>query len=120
MNESRDRTAGRSDPGRAVAFSDGIFAIIITLLVLDLATPDVEPSQLLSGLLEQWSAYLAYLTSYLYVAVVWLNHKGAFKRIHPIDRGLNWANIRSPVHDRAAALRDRDHFRRDWERQRSR
>jgi uncharacterized membrane protein len=93
MDESRDRTAGRPDTGRSEAFSDGVFAIIITLLVLDLRPPEVESGRLLSGLLQQWPTYLAYVTSYLYVGVVWLNHKAAFKRIHAMDRGLHWANF---------------------------
>lgn len=93
MNASQDGAAGRSDPGRAVAFSDGVFAIVITLLVLDLRPPRVDPGQLLWGLLEQWPTYTAYVTSYLYVGVVWLNHKSAFGRIRSMDRGLYWANF---------------------------
>ncbi|MET8090277.1 TMEM175 family protein [Micromonospora sp. NPDC005220] len=83
----------RSDTSRAVAFSDAIFAIIITLLVLDLRVPDVPPGHLLSGLLGQWPSYVAYLASYSYVAVVWLNHKAAFNRIQQTDRGLHWVNL---------------------------
>jgi uncharacterized membrane protein len=83
----------RSDTGRAEAFSDAILAIIITLLVLDLRVPDVDPGHLLSGLLGQWPGYVAYVASYAYVAVVWLNHKAAFRRIREIDSGLHWANI---------------------------
>ncbi|GAB3329522.1 hypothetical protein GCM10027452_01960 [Micromonospora halotolerans] len=83
----------RSDTSRAVAFSDAIFAIIITLLVLDLRVPDVPPGRLLSGLLHQWPSYVAYLASYSYVAVVWLNHKAAFNRIQQADRGLHWRNL---------------------------
>ncbi len=71
----------RSDTGRAEAFSDAILAIVITLLVLDLRVPDMKPGHLLSGLLAQWPGYVAYVASYLYVAVVWLNHKAAFGRI---------------------------------------
>lgn len=47
---------------------------------------------MLDGLLGQWPVYLAYLSSYLYVAVVWFNHKAAFRRIGSIDWGLLWAN----------------------------
>lgn len=83
----------RSDTSRAVAFSDAIFAIIITLLVLDLRVPEVPPGHLLTGLLDQWPSYVAYLASYSYVAVVWLNHKAAFNRIQQADRGLHWVNL---------------------------
>ena len=83
----------RSDTSRAIAFSDGVFAIIITLLVLDLRVPDVPPGRLLSGLLEQWPSYVAYLASYTYVAIVWLNHKSAFNCVKESDRGLHWVNL---------------------------
>jgi uncharacterized membrane protein len=78
---------------RAEAFSDGVFAIVITLLVLDLHPPKAAPGELLSGLLEQWPTYLAYVTSYLYVGVVWLNHRAAFRRLQDCDKGLHWANL---------------------------
>ena len=71
MNEPEDRVTWLSDTARVEAFSDGVFAIIITLLVLDVRTPKVEPGQLLFGLLQQWPTYLAYVTSFLYVGVVW-------------------------------------------------
>ena len=47
----------------------------------------------MTALLDQWPTYLAYLTSFLYVGVVWLNHKAAFNRISQMDRGLHWANL---------------------------
>lgn len=93
MSRPTDDIGARSDTSRAVAFSDAVFAIIITLLVLDLRVPDVPPGHLLSGLLEQWPGYAAYFASYAYVAVVWLNHKGAFNRVKESDRGLHWVNL---------------------------
>ncbi|MFK3980686.1 TMEM175 family protein [Micromonospora sp. NPDC050397] len=83
----------RSDTSRVESFSDGVLAIVITLLVLDLRVPEGEPGHLLHGLLDQWPAYAAYVSSYLYVAVVWLNHKAAFSRIRQADRALGWANL---------------------------
>ena len=85
--------ATRSDPGRAVAFSDAIIAIVITLLVLDLRPPDAEPGKLLAALLGEWPTYLAYAASYVYLAVIWMNHKAAFTRIREMDIGLQWANL---------------------------
>jgi uncharacterized membrane protein len=87
------RDSPRSDVARAEAFSDGVLAIVITLLVLDLRPPPHEPGHLLEGLLAQWPTYLAYLTSYAYVGVVWTNHKAAFRRVRRMDRGLHWANL---------------------------
>lgn len=94
MNETQeDRLAGRSDKGRTESFSDGVLSVFITLMVLDLRPPEAEPGGLLAALIKQWPAYLAYLSSYLYIAVIWLNHKAAFKRIRVIDHGLHWANV---------------------------
>src|SRR3954447_22205425 len=95
-NEDRLRRrsrANRSDPGRAVAFSDAIIAIVITLLVLDLRPPDTKSGELLAGLLAEWPTYLAYAASYVYLAVIWMNHKAAFTRIREMDIGLQWANL---------------------------
>jgi uncharacterized membrane protein len=82
-----------SDTARLESFSDGVLAIIITLLVLDLRPPDAEPGGLDKGLTDQWPTYLAFLTSFLYVGVVWLNHHAAFRRIRLVDRGLHWTNL---------------------------
>jgi TMEM175 potassium channel family protein len=89
----RHRAGPRSDTTRAVGFSDAVIAVVITLLVFDLQPPEHEEGQLLSALLRQWPTYFAYLTSFLYVGVVWLNHKAAFNRIREMDRGLHWANL---------------------------
>jgi uncharacterized membrane protein len=89
----RGSKATRSDTSRAVAFSDAIIAIVITLLVLDLRPPEAEPGGLLDALLGEWPTYLAYAASYTYLAVIWLNHKAAFARIQEMDRGLQWANL---------------------------
>lgn len=92
MGERRSR-ATRSDTSRAVAFSDGIIAIVITILIFELTPPQTEPGGLLAGLLGQWPTYLAYAASYTYLAVIWLNHKAAFTRIREMDIGLQWANL---------------------------
>jgi uncharacterized membrane protein len=82
-----------SDTVRAEGFADAVLAIIITLLVLDLFPFEYERGKLLDGLLQQWPTYLAYVMSYVYVGVVWLNHKAAFRRIHRADPGLHWVNL---------------------------
>lgn len=88
-----DAHGGLSDTGRVEAFSDGVFAIAVTLLVLDLKAPEHAPGQLLDGLLRQWPAYLGYLASFGYVAVIWLNHHQAFTAIRRVDRGVHLANL---------------------------
>jgi uncharacterized membrane protein len=82
-----------TDTGRVEAFSDGVFAIVVTLLVLDLKEPEHAPGELLQGLVRQWPAYLGYLASFLYVAVIWLNHHQAFAGIRRVDKGVHMANL---------------------------
>jgi uncharacterized membrane protein len=82
-----------TDTGRIEAFSDGVFAIVVTLLVLDLKEPEHGPGELLDGLARQWPAYLGYFASFLFVAVIWLNHHQAFVAIRRVDKGVNLANL---------------------------
>ncbi len=82
-----------SDTRRVEAFSDGVFAIAITLLVLDLRVPEFESGRLLHDLVHLWGAYIAYVISFLYIGVIWLNHHNAFTRIHRIDQRLQWTNL---------------------------
>ncbi|AGL16338.1 TMEM175 family protein [Actinoplanes sp. N902-109] len=74
------------------AFSDGVLAIAITLLVLDLRAPDGS-GNVPSGLLEQWPAYVAYLASFAYIGVIWVNHHHLFARIRLVNSGLLWRNL---------------------------
>ena len=60
--------------GRMEAFSDGVFAIAITLLVLELGVAATAHHDLLGAILDQWPAYLAYVTSFLTIGVIWLQH----------------------------------------------
>jgi uncharacterized membrane protein len=59
---------------RMEAFSDGVFAIAITLLVLELAIPSGSERDLLGAVVSQWPAYLAYLVSFSTIGAVWLEH----------------------------------------------
>lgn len=81
-----------AEPGRVEAFSDGVLAIVVTLLVLELDPPS-EPGAMLTELVEQWPGYLAYLASFGYVAVIWVNHHELFTRIRVVDVGLLWRNL---------------------------
>lgn len=81
------------DTRRTETFSDGVFAIVITLLVLDLASPSYRAGGLGAALTRQWPSYLAFAVSFGYVGVIWLNHHALFRRIHRLDLGLNWINL---------------------------
>jgi uncharacterized membrane protein len=65
------------DTARLVAFSDGVFAITITLLVLEIGPP-TETGSLLHGLLALWPSYLAYAVTFLFIGQVWVNHHVVF------------------------------------------
>jgi len=60
--------------GRMEAFSDGVFAIAITLLILEVAVPAGSEEDLLNALVEEWPAYLAYLVAFATIGAVWLAH----------------------------------------------
>ena len=81
------------DTRRTEAFSDAVFAIVITLLVLDLASPGYRPGDLGTALTRQWPSYLAFAVSFVYVGVIWLSHHALFRRIRRLDLGLSWINL---------------------------
>ena len=78
---------------RLEAYSDGIFAIAATLLVLDLAVPKGTGGHLLEGLLGQWPAYAAYATSFLTIGIIWVNHHAVLERLARLDRGFMFLNL---------------------------
>src|SRR6476661_45942 len=81
-------TDERHDVTRVEAFSDGVFAIAITLLVLTIHIPtaeDAAKSGLASALLSQWPVYLAYLSSFITILVMWMSHHDLFRYIVRID-----------------------------------
>ena len=80
------RRAAR-DTGRVVAFSDGVFAISITLLVLEIKPP-AGYGNLLHDLLALWPSYFAYVVTFLFIGQVWANHHVMFDHILAADRVL--------------------------------
>ena len=78
----RSTAEGSSDTARLEAFSDGVMAIAITLLVLDIHVPSLGPGQTLAGgLAREWPSYLAFVTSFLTIGIIWANHHRMFKLI---------------------------------------
>ncbi|MCX6045230.1 MAG: TMEM175 family protein [Chloroflexi bacterium] len=76
--------------GRLEAFSDGVFAIAITLLVLDIKVPRDLPEGVGLGqaLLQQWPAYLAFFISFTFIGIMWINHHRIFSLLSQTDHTL--------------------------------
>ena len=74
---------------RVEAFSDGVFAIAITLLIIEVTVPNRDQaSHLGRALLDLWPSYLGYLTSFLTIGVMWINHHYVFDLIDRVDRTM--------------------------------
>jgi uncharacterized membrane protein len=79
---------------RLEAFSDGVLAIAITLLVIEIRPPEVhEGERLAHALWEQWPNYFAYLVSFLTIGVIWLNHHRVFEQVARVDGPLLLLNL---------------------------
>jgi uncharacterized membrane protein len=75
-------------------FSDGVFAIAITLLVLELHIPELEEGEhLWPALVKEWPQFGAYLTSFAILGIMWINHHSMFRQIQRADRGLMFLNL---------------------------
>lgn len=82
------------DTGRIEAFSDGVFAIAITLLVLEIKIPQAHgAAELWRALGAQWPSYFAYVVSFLVIGVVWVNHHTLFGHLARVDRTLMFLNL---------------------------
>jgi len=79
--------------GRTEAFSDGVFAIAITLLILEVSVPESAFHDLWSGIADQWPSYLAYVTSFITIGGIWLAHHGIFRRLQYVNRELMVINL---------------------------
>lgn len=67
-----------SETGRVEAFSNGVFAIAVTLLVLEIHVPSERGHALTEALTRQWPSYAAYVVSFLVIGVMWVNHHALF------------------------------------------
>jgi uncharacterized membrane protein len=81
------------DTDRTEAFSDGVFAIAITLLVLELKPPNTDHQSLWHGLVHEWPQFAAYLTSFFIIGIMWVNHHSMFRAIVRGDRVLLFLNL---------------------------
>jgi uncharacterized membrane protein len=81
------------DRGRLEAFSDGVFAVAITLLALNLFVPGPGHGHLLMQLGDRWPSFVAYLISFFTIGIIWVNHHEFVKNIAVIGRTLLFLNL---------------------------
>ena len=97
MPEHAGKPHAEKETGRLEAFSDGVFAIAITLLVLELKVPDlnlsqVNPATLGKALLAQWPSYVGLVTSFFTILIMWVHHHALFKNVSKCDAWVHFAN----------------------------
>ena len=80
----------RATPERLSAFSDGVFAVLITVLVLELRPPQLPTFK---ALLSLWPTWLSYAVSYLFIAIVWTNHHYLMRYAAEVTPRLLWFNF---------------------------
>ena len=92
VNDSIQRSEAR-ESGRMEAFSDGVFAFAMTLLVLGLRDPTMgSTGSLLQGLFDEWPAFLAFGISFTTILVMWMNHHNLFTYVRRIDGSFMLVN----------------------------
>src|SRR5258708_12709042 len=87
-------TQGAKETGRLEAFSDGVFAIAITLLALELKVPSIPPAGATSAalgkaLLQLWPSYFALVTSFFTILIMWIHHHAILPNVHRPDSRLH-------------------------------
>src|ERR1700693_3137947 len=82
-----------AETDRLETFSDSVLSITMTLLVFEIVRPEYGSGQLLEKLAAQWASYIAFLASFCYAGVIWLNHRTVFARVRYCDRSLHLANL---------------------------
>jgi uncharacterized membrane protein len=94
MNDSKRQRSGLQwQTNRVEAISDGVFAIAITLLVIDIKISPSEYSDLQHALVHEWPGYLAYVTSFLTIGGVWIAHHQLFSRLEYVDAAVLVINL---------------------------
>jgi len=94
MVHGTGRNTGGVTKHRLEAFSDGVFAIAITLLVIELRAPEPEKgTSLAEALWDMWPGYAAYLVSFTIIGVMWLNHHRVFDQVRTVDAPLLVLNL---------------------------
>ena len=96
MSDEREKAAYERthDPARVMALTDGVFAIILTLLVLEIHVPELAGGQSLrEALTEIRPSFVAFAISFIVVAIAWMGHRELFAHVRRTDRPLVWLNV---------------------------
>jgi uncharacterized membrane protein len=82
-----------TETARLEAFSDGVFAIAITLLILEIKVPSADTAGLAAELSRQWPSFLAFFISFAFIGIMWINHHRLFTHIRQADDTLLLLNL---------------------------
>ncbi|MGA9160371.1 MAG: TMEM175 family protein [Actinomycetota bacterium] len=94
QGQKRQRYERQHDPARVLTLTDGVFAIVVTLLVLEIHVPDLAGGQSLrAALREVRPSFIAFLISFVVIAIAWAGHRDLFALIRRTDRSLVWLNF---------------------------
>ena len=88
-----DRLRMEKETARIEAFSDGVFAIAITLLILEIKIPAAGSGELSVQLLRQWPSYFAFVFSFAFIGIMWINHHRLFTHIKRSNNALLFLNL---------------------------
>jgi uncharacterized membrane protein len=89
-SEQRATREEKITADRLTAFSDGVFAVIVTVMVLELKAPDQPAFSVLWAL---WPTAISYAVSYLFIVIIWINHHHLMRFVGPPTLGLIWINF---------------------------
>jgi uncharacterized membrane protein len=96
MSEHRSKPphpVGTMSTHRIEALGDGVFAIVMTLLVFDLRVPEVPVTDLPAALVAMWPKFLGYVVSFVLLGIYWVGHRNQFNFIKRADQNFHWLNI---------------------------
>jgi uncharacterized membrane protein len=93
LSAINDEEQHHYDTNRLEAFSDGVFAIAITLLVLEIAVPHVTDDSLASALGDEWPSFFGFGLSFVTIGIMWMNHHALFRDIERVDHVLLVLNL---------------------------
>lgn len=93
MSDHDPHPVGTMGTGRIEALSDGVFAIIMTLLVFEITIPSVPPQDLPAAVISLWPYFIGYAVSFVLLGIYWTGHRAQYNYIVHADTNLHWLNM---------------------------